>query len=127
MSIIDLTSKSKNLFSDLIKEVIAYGGPDEIMHDLSMPELLNLPQEIQTDIGKIASDWWTTNSIILGDELSKKTVDEMSKTVLIYAEQNFNNDFTGQDILESLYKVLICITAITGQSNETIKKQLDII
>lgn len=127
MSIIDLTSKSKNLFSDLIKEVIAYGSPDEIMHDLSMPELLNLPQEIQTDIGKIASDWWTTNSIILGDELSKKTVDEMSKTVLIYAEQNFNNDFTGQDILESLYKVLICITAITGQSNETIKKQLDII
>lgn len=127
MSIIDLTSKSKNLFSDLIKEVIAYGSPDEIMHDLSMPELLNLPQEIQTDIGKIASDWWTTNSIILGDELSKKTVDEMSKTVLIYAEQNFNNDFTGQDILESLYKVLICITAITGQSNETIKKQLDLI
>ena len=127
MSIIDIKLNNKKLFSELVKEVIAYGSPDEIMHNLSMPELLNLPEEIQTDIGKIASDWWTTNSIILGDELPNKTVYEMSKTVLIYAEQNFNSDFINQQILDSLYKVLICITAITGQSNETIKKQLNII
>ena len=50
----------------------------------------------------------------------------MRKTVLIFAEQNFNKEFINQQILEPLYKVLINIVAITAQSNESVKKQLEI-
>ena len=117
---------SQKLFSKEVKEISLSGTSDYIMHDLSMPELVKLPQEIQEDIGKIASEWWTTNTIFLGDELSKKTVGEMRKTVLIFAEQNFNKEFINQQILEPLYKVLINIVAITAQSNESVKKQLEI-
>ena len=117
---------SQKLFSKEVKEISLSGTSDYIIHDLSMPELVKLPQEIQEDIGKIASEWWTTNTIFLGDELPKKTVGEMRKTVLIFAEQNFNKEFINQQILEPLYKVLINIVAITAQSNESVKKQLEI-
>ena len=87
MSIIDLKSKSKNLFSDLIKEVITYGSSDEIMHDLTMPELLNLPQEKKDLIGANGRK----------KVMKKFSLSEMlDKTLEVYEElierrQNINN------------------------------------
>ena len=123
MKKIDIKKNSKKKFNAFIKELIDKLHVDQIQ-DIGTLEIVQTDPQINHNFGELAGSWWQTNSIILGSELSKKTVGDMHKTVKIFFKMNLDKKLNTSKYIDHFYKALICNVAITATKNEALRKQL---
>ena len=125
LNYLDIKKNGKKNFSKHIKEIMDNLHVDELQ-EIGTMLISKTHRQIDGNFGSIAGQWWETNRMILGDEIKKKTVEEMSKTVQIFFKMYLDKSLNKKQFIENTYKALICNIAITATKNAEVRKELNL-
>ena len=64
--------------------------------------------------------------MILGDEIKKKTVGEMYKTVQIFFKMNLDKRLNKKTLIDNTFKALMFNISITATKNAELRRELNI-
>ena len=109
---IDLKKHSSKKFNKYVEKISKSFKSDDIK-DYGSRKLLDVDEYIQDNFRNISYVWWKDASIILGNELKKKTVGEMYKTVHIFFSTSLDKKLYNKNNVDNTYIALICNIAVS--------------
>ena len=120
---IDLKKHSSKKFNKYVEKISKSFKSDDIK-DYGSRKLLDVDEYIQDNFRNISYVWWKDASIILGNELKKKTVGEMYKTVHIFFSTSLDKKLYNKNNVDNTYIALICNIAVSYNNNNKGSKSI---
>ena len=120
---IDLKKHSSKKFNKYIEKISKSFKSDDIK-DYGSRKLLDVDEYIQDNFRNISYVWWKDASIILGNELKKKTVGEMYKTVHVFFSTSLDKKLYNKNNVDNTYIALICNIAVSYNNNNKGSKSI---
>ena len=120
---IDLKKHSSKKFNKYVEKISKSFKSDDIK-DYGSRKLLDVDEYIQDNFRNISYVWWKDASIILGNELKKKTVGEMYKTVHIFFSTSLDKKLYNKNNVDNTYIALICNIAVSYNNNNKVSKSI---
>ena len=121
----NIEKNNKKNFGKHIKEIKNNFNVDELQ-EIGTDFLSKTHRQIDGNFGSIAGNWWETNRMILGDEIKKKTVGEMYKTVQIFFKMNLDKRLNKKTLIDNTFKALMFNISITATKNAELRRELNI-
>ena len=120
---IDLKKHSSKKFNKYVEKISKSFKSDDIK-DYGSRKLLDVDEYIQDNFRNISYVWWKDASIILGNELKKKTVGEMYKTVHVFFSTSLDKKLYNKNNVDNTYIALICNIAVSYNNNNKGSKSI---
>ena len=120
---IDLKKHSSKKFNKYVEKISKSFKSDDIK-DYGSRKLLDVDEYIQDNFRNISYVWWKDASIILGNELKKKTVGEMYKKVHVFFSTSLDKKLYNKNNVDNTYIALICNIAVSYNNNNKGSKSI---
>tara|TARA_Y100000816_G_C26093770_1_gene578406 strand:- start:894 stop:1316 length:423 start_codon:yes stop_codon:yes gene_type:complete len=120
---VNLKKHSSKKFNKYIETIVKKYKYDDIIN-YGVKKLILTDDVLQDNMTLISKEWIKEVATILGNELKKKTVGEMFKTLQIFFKSHLDKRLYNSTNLENFYIFLICNVAATCKNKNNYSKSL---